>query len=60
MLPFLILGNNPEEKPLELIDAFATNVTEYSSYQEIKLLFSKTVLSRNQIIILQNSISFFN
>ena len=62
MLPFLILGNNPEEKPLELIDAFATNVTEYSSYQEIKLLFSKTVYpsSINHIDIVNNRNEHFN
>lgn len=44
MLPFFVLENKSGDIPLELIDVFY-NVTEYSSYQDMKLKFSGSAFS---------------
>ena len=44
MPPFLVLENKSGDIPLELIDVFY-NVTEYSSYQEMKLKFSGSIFT---------------
>ena len=43
-LPFLILGEEKPEKPIELNDVIA-NITEYSRNQDIRFLFSKNEIN---------------
>jgi hypothetical protein len=43
MVPFGVLQVDSEDNSNELINAFADNITEYSLYQSIQLLFSKKI-----------------
>ena len=48
LLPFLIMGEEQPERPIELIDALG-NITEYSSNQSISFLFSEKEVIPNLI-----------
>ena len=58
-LPFLILGEEPPERPIELIDV-SGNIKEYSCSQSINFLFSKNEITPRLIQSMAISIDRYN
>ena len=56
ILPFLVLEDGSADKPLELIDVIANNITEYHNLRKIKLLLSKRIDQAHSINICEWSI----
>ncbi len=62
LLPFLVIGEEQPERPIELIDTIE-NIIEYSRNQEIRFLFSKNEINPqliNSMIISNNRYNQYN